>query len=145
MDDDAHCESERSVHRTHQFCIARGQVIVHGHDMNWNPGEGRRASGQRGRERLALARVHFSDQAVQQHAPTEELHVKGALPHGPTGSFPHKREGMGHHVVSKSILQESGTEAISGLPKVCIAQVRATPTLISDHLDELRSIVKPTP
>jgi hypothetical protein len=61
------------------------------------------------------------------------------------GSLPHKRKGLGHHVVGESVLQKSGTEAISGLPKVGIAQIRATPTLIGDVPDELRLIPKPTP
>ena len=56
-------QAEKLVDRAHPFRVARGQIIVHRHDMHAAPGERVEINRQRGDERLAFAGGHFRNLA----------------------------------------------------------------------------------
>ena len=69
-------QTEKLVDCTHPLRVARGQVIVHRHDVDTAPGEGVEINGQRRDERLAFARGHFGYVAGMQGVATNKLHIE---------------------------------------------------------------------
>jgi hypothetical protein len=57
--------------------------------------------GQRGRQRLALARAHFGDLAVVQRHAADELHVEVAHLHDALGALAHHGKGLGQQRVER--------------------------------------------
>ncbi len=122
--DAADGEAEKLVHFPHPLGVARGEVIVHRHQMGV---AGERVQVQRhgGDERLAFARRHFRDPAVVQGDPAEDLHVKwdhvpfvGLTAHGPfpadktTAGVLYRRERLGQQIVQCCALGEPLAEFV---------------------------------
>ena len=76
VQDAADGQAEKFVDRAHPFRVARGEVIVHRHDVDAAAGERVEIDRQGGDERLAFARGHFRDLAAVQADAADELHVE---------------------------------------------------------------------
>ena len=64
-----HRKAQKAVQPPHPFAVAPRQVFVDRDNMHAPPPKRVQAHGQRGHERLALARLHFRDIAVVQDDP----------------------------------------------------------------------------
>ena len=78
--DEADGEAEKGVDLAHPACVAAGQVVVDGHDVDALAGQGVQVDGHGGRERLALAGLHLRDLALVQRYAAHDLHVEGPHP-----------------------------------------------------------------
>ena len=76
----AHAHAQRVVHRAHPVGVAPREVVVDRYHMHAAPGQRVEIGGERGDERLALARFHLRDFALMQHNAADELDVVVALP-----------------------------------------------------------------
>ena len=83
----AHAHAERVVHRAHPVGVAPREVVVDGHDVNAAPRQRVEIGGQRGDERLALARLHLRYLALMQNDAADELDIVVALPKRALGGF----------------------------------------------------------
>ena len=72
----------------HPLSIARGEIIVHGNDMNSAAaGERVEISRQRGDQRLAFAGAHLSNFALVQNDAADQLHIEMAHAGGAHACF----------------------------------------------------------
>ena len=111
MHDDTNAEPEEFVDLPHPFGVAAGEIIVHRHDMHALAGERVEVDGERGDERLALARAHLRDAAFVQHHAAHELHVEMALAQGALRRFAHGRESFHEDVVERLARRELVAES----------------------------------
>ena len=72
-------DAEPLEHRPVPFGVARGEVVVHGHEMDAEPLERVQVQRQARDERLALAGLHLGDVAFVQRDPAHHLDVEDAL------------------------------------------------------------------
>ena len=77
--DAAHREAEELVDPAHPLGVARGEVVVHGDDVDAAARERVQGDGERRDERLALARPHLGDLALVEDHAAHELDVVVAL------------------------------------------------------------------
>ena len=99
MHDDADAEPQELVDPAHPLRVALGQVVVHRHDVHALAGERVEIDGERGDQRLALARLHLRDLALVQHHAADQLHVEMALAERALGRLAHGGEGRHQQVV----------------------------------------------
>ncbi len=76
--DEAHVHAQEAVDAAHPLGVALGEVVVHGDDVDALAGDGVQVAGERGDERLALARLHLGDGAAVQRDAADDLHVEVA-------------------------------------------------------------------
>ncbi len=76
VQNDTDRQAEKFVDGAHPFGIARGQIIVHRHDMDAAAGERVEINGHGGDERLAFAGGHFRDVAGVQRITADELNIE---------------------------------------------------------------------
>ena len=118
--DDAGGKSQESVELTHALGVAAGEVVVHCHDMDAEPGEGIEINGEGRHEGLALAGGHLGDASLVEHHAADQLdvevnHVPGVLvvadhelhPDHAAGGVLHDCESLGEDLV-QALLQKGG-------------------------------------
>ena len=72
-------EAKEAVYPAHPFCVAAGQIVVHGHDMDALALNGVQVAGQCFGQGLTFPRAHFGNLAAMQNNTANHLHVK--MPH----------------------------------------------------------------
>ncbi len=77
VQDAAHRQAQKLIHRAHPFAVARSQIVVDGDHVNASARERIEINRQRGHQRLAFARGHFRDSTRMQRITADELHVEG--------------------------------------------------------------------
>ena len=92
--DAAHGEAERMVDGPHALRVALREVVVHRDDVHRAPGERRGCSGEGRGDRLALARLHLGQHAVEHRPAADELHVEMPLADRARCRLAHQREGL---------------------------------------------------
>ncbi len=118
--DDAGGKSQESVELTHALGVAAGEVVVHCHDMDAEPGEGIEINGEGRHEGLSLAGGHLGDASLVEHHAADQLdvevnHVPGVLvvadhelhPDHAAGGVLHDCESLGEDLV-QALLQKGG-------------------------------------
>ena len=96
--DKAHAHAQKLIHLPHPLAIATRQVIVDGDDVHVLPAKGVEVAGERGHERLALARAHLGDLAVVERHAADELDVEVTHAQRSHRRLAHRRERLGQHV-----------------------------------------------
>jgi len=89
------------VHLAHEVGVALGQVVVGRDHVGAPPGERVQEHGQRGHQRLALARGHLRQPALRQRQPAHQLHVVVAQLEHPPGGLAHQGERLLRHGVQR--------------------------------------------
>ena len=96
---DAHAESVEYL--PHPAPITPGQIVVDRHEMHALPRQSVEIEGQRGHERLALARLHLDDVAPVKDHTADQLHVVMAYTDGALGRLTHCRESLNQHIIER--------------------------------------------
>jgi hypothetical protein len=94
--DNADGEPEEVVDGPHQVGVAFGQVVVDRGEMGSLADESVNIERERGGERLAFARFHFGNAAIEQGDAADHLHFIVALLDGANGGFAHEGVSLGH-------------------------------------------------
>ena len=120
--DAAHGQAEPAVDAAHPLGVTGGQILVHRHHVHAPPVERVEVGGQRGDERLALARLHLGDPAeVQRHA-AHHLDVEVALAEHPPGRLAHHGVRLDQQVVEVLALVQALPELDRLVPEGVVAQ-----------------------
>ena len=69
-------QAEEAIDLAHPGCVAAGEVVVHGHDVDAVPLTREPGDGRNGRQRLAFAGLHFGDAAARQRQRPAQLDVE---------------------------------------------------------------------
>ena len=96
-----HLESEEAVDGAHPLGVALGKVIVDRDDMHAFAGKRVQVAGERGHERLALARLHLGDLPLVQSHAADELHIEVAKTDGALGRLAHDGKRLGQQGVER--------------------------------------------
>ena len=94
-------EAKEAVYPAHPFCVAAGQIVVHGHDMDALALNGVQVAGQCFGQGLTFPRAHFGNLAAMQNNTANHLHVKMAHAHNALRCFPHCSEGLRQDIVER--------------------------------------------
>ena len=97
--DHADGEAQHLVDGAHPLRVAAGQVVVHRDQVDLLAGDRVQRNGERGGERLALARLHLGDVAVVEDHSADQLDVEMALAEGPLACLAGQREGLVERLV----------------------------------------------
>ena len=100
-DHEADVEAEEVVHPAHPLRVERGEVVVHGDEVDALAGERVEVHGQRRHEGLALARLHLGDPPEVEGGAAHQLHVVVALADRPLRGLAHDRERLDQQVVDR--------------------------------------------
>ena len=100
------------MYLAHPFRVAAGEVVVDGDDVHALAGEGVEVGGQRGDERLALARLHLGDAALVQADAADDLYMIVFEFEYPPCGLAHDGEGVVQDVVQRLALCEAAFERI---------------------------------
>ena len=120
--DDAGGQAEKTVELAHPFGIAPGQIIVDGDDVHALAGQRVEIDGQRGDQRLALARLHLRDAAfVKDHA-ANQLNVEGAQAKRTSRGFAHGGKCRHQKVVDGRALFDLLSEQIGAGTKLFVGK-----------------------
>ena len=91
----AHLHAQEVVELAHPLGVAAGQVVVDRDDVDALARERVEVAGQRGDERLALARLHLGDHATMQGDATDDLDVEVAHAQDAVGRLARRGERLG--------------------------------------------------
>ena len=97
--DHSNGHSKESVDLAHPVCVTAGEIIVDGDDVDALPFERVQIDGERGDERLSLARLHFGDLAPVKRDPADQLDIIMTLAERSDRRLAHRREGLRDEVV----------------------------------------------
>ena len=92
--DDAHRKSQCVVEHAHPLCIALGEVVVHGDEVNAFPFERVQIHRQCGHQGFPFAGLHFSDAASMENDAADQLNIEMAHVQLAAGHFTADREGL---------------------------------------------------
>ncbi len=120
--DDADAEPEELVDAAHPLGVALGQVVVDRHDVHALAGERVEIDGERGDQRLALARLHLRDLALVQHHAADQLHVEMALAERALGRLAHGGEGRHQQVVERDAVGQLLAESRGARPQLRVRE-----------------------
>ena len=104
--------AEEAVDATHPFGVALSQVVVDGDDVDALSGDGVEIAGERGDERLALARLHLGDVVLVQGHGADELHVEVTHAGHALRRLADDGERLGQHVVERLAIRVALAEQI---------------------------------
>jgi len=71
-----HGETEKFIDRAHPFRVARGEIIIHRHNVDAATGERIQINRHGADERFAFAGGHFRNVSGMQRVAADELHVE---------------------------------------------------------------------
>ena len=120
--DAADGEPQELVDLAHPLRVALSEVVVDGDDVHALAGERVQIDGQRGDERLALARLHLGDLALVQHHAADELHVEVALAQRALGGLAHGGEGRHQEIVERRPVLQLAAEILGARLELGVAQ-----------------------
>ena len=134
VDDVADGEPEELVDLAHPLAVARGEVVVDGHDMDAAAGQRVEIDRQRRDQRLAFAGLHLGDAAfVQDHA-ADHLHVEMALPDGALRRLADRRKGRHQDVVERRAVGDLLLELFGARAKLLVGELHKLRFQIVDLL-----------
>ena len=110
--DHAHRQAEEAVQAAHPFRVARGEVIVHGHDVNALALDRVQIGRQCRDQRLAFTGAHFRNFAAMEDDTAHHLHVE--MPHAqhPDRCLAYGGEGFGKNIVQRLAIGQLATELV---------------------------------
>ncbi|KAG1438533.1 hypothetical protein G6F57_019806 [Rhizopus arrhizus] len=91
--DPRHRQAQRLVDRPHDLRVAFHQVVVGGDDVHRKASHGDCGGGQRRRQRLAFACMHFGHHALQHGPAAQQLHIEMRLAQRQPTRLADQREG----------------------------------------------------
>ena len=107
---------------SHPFGVASGKVIVHRHHMDALALDRIEVGGQRGDQRLALARPHLGNLAAMQHDPAHHLDIEMAHAEHADRRFTNGGECFGEDIVERLAIGQLTAELVGLCCQLLVAQ-----------------------
>ena len=132
LPDDPHGEPQRRIDGPHFGRVTSGEVVVDRDDVHGDAGQSGGAGRQRGRQGLALARLHLGHHAVHQGQASCELDIE--VPHAePAGRrFAHQGEGQGHGAVPEAFPAQQPARLPARLQQLRVGHARRLSAVPAD-------------
>ena len=134
----AHRQPEHLVDGCHPFGVARREVVVHGNDVDRQPGHGRGAGGQRRGEGLPLPRLHLRDHSVQDDPAAADLRIEVAHADRAPGDLADQREALRHGRDAEPVAPEHEPQLGRGLLDAGITELLRFLRELPHRLDDRR-------
>ena len=141
--DESHRHPEEPVDLAHPCRIARGEVVVDGHQVDPAAGQGVQVRGHRRDEGLALAGLHLRDHPAKKRPGSDDLHIEMALPEGAPRGFPNACEGLGLDLIERCAIGHLLPELAGPGSQLVVAEQLGRRFERIDSLDETLELLQP--
>ena len=106
--DNSNCQTQKTINLAHPLCVASGEVIIDGNNMNAFFFKGIKINRQGGYQSLAFACSHFSNLTAVKNDAAHNLNIKVALSEGSLCRFPHRGESIRQNIIQRFASSQTG-------------------------------------
>ena len=121
-DDAADTHPEAFIDAPHPAGVARGQIVVHGDDMDTVALQRIQEHRQGGDKGLALAGLHFRNLSLMEGDAAHQLYIVMALAKGALGGLANPREGFGEQIIKRGAAIKPGAQIRHRAAELFIAE-----------------------